>query len=166
MKIKKTENQLIITESGFSLRWWGALVFILSSFGLYGIQREIDKMPDQIPFIMALSFWIAGLSAMIFVRFKLTYIFNKENDMTSFIYPQFMGVSRSVKVFKTSSIEYISNNYATELSETAGRIYEGSGFFLKLKDGQIIESNLYSSDHEEIDRSVKAISYFCNVPIK
>lgn len=164
--VKKTANELIIAETGFSVRGWGVLIFVLSSFGLYGIQKEIDKMPDRIPLIVASCFWIAGLLAIIFVRHKLTYIFNKENDLTTFIYPEIMGISKSVKTFKTSSIDSISNDYKTLLSEAVGRVYEGSSFFLKLKDGQIIESNIYSSDHKEIDKVVKEISDFCKISLK
>lgn len=170
MVIKNVSSELlIISEGGFSVRIWGIIVFIFGSAGIYVIQTSQKNLTDKIPLIMSWCFAIAGLLALIFVRHKLRYIFDKRNNMVTFIFPEIMGVTKSVRTFKLSDIDHISDKYIVTFSDNeASRLpfYESKGFVIMLKDNSAIKSNYYSSKYSEITKVVRAIADFCDVPVK
>ena len=159
MKYKfNKDSDLIIKEGGFTVRLWGILMLIFSTFAYIFITIDPENSSAHIPLIMIMCFWGLSLLLLIFVKYQISYIFSLKYNRAIFIFPRFMGVTKKETVFQISSISHIGFTLSDEFSEGAGRMYDAEGFYVKLDDNRIIESNYISSDHVEIETIVKVIA--------
>lgn len=165
MRVRKTPGILTITEGGFSLRWWGMLVFIFGSLAFYAIWQKRTAMTDFTPLWIVGCFWIAGLFSMLFARYTMAYTFNKKNDTVTFVRPELMGFLKTTETFCLSDMDSISKVFETQTSEES-HTYESASCVIHLKNKQTVDAGFFSSDHREIDDLVAAISDFCGIPIR
>lgn len=165
MKISSiTDTRLVLLEPWPTLGHWGIFMLCLSCPALYFLLT--DPRPKVMPAIwLAGFFFAAGLVTALFLNKRLRHVLDKAANTLTVEYPVSMNARLKAVTVPLSDISGIVTEdmpfdffHGAERRGNYGR--SQTGFCYVLRNGEKLESGLYSSDHEEINRAVSAIRDF------
>ena len=172
--LKRTESELIIGQRGLDTRHWGLLMFILCGGGFTAITLGGNGLPPVMGIVLIVIACL-GLLIAIFTGKVLTHRLEKTTGTVRVEYPELFNTRLSVEEFRISDVRAINREKQDVLQQMLTRStdlpvgkmgYAAVGFSYVLKSGKKVESGIYSSLKEEIEKVIDALSEFMDVPVE
>jgi len=173
MRIReRSENRLVLRESGLPTRSWGFFATILAAGASIAIYFDGDPVPTPAIILLAV-FLVAGIAIAIFSRYRLIHVLDQGRNEGRIEYPTLMGFGREVTTFRLSDVcsvkpTHLSAFHAavTRQENNAVSYKPQGGFSYLLADGTELEAGEFTTAKRETVAQVEAVSEFLKIPIE